>query len=323
MDRHPVAVTRRRKLPRAPAVPGDPTRPVEPERGSPEPGGPPTAPALPSSPSVERPLDEPEPHPATPDEQPDPGRLGSRQSGASPADNIAALGTPSVPSAKSSIHCITIIGQIEGHLALPPQNKTTKYEHVIPQLVAVENSREIEGVLIILNTVGGDVEAGLAIAEMVASLSKPTVSLVLGGGHSIGVPIAVAARKSFIAPTATMTIHPIRLTGLVVGVPQTYEYLDKMQDRVVRFVVEHSHISEDKYRELMFRTGELARDIGTVLVGRDAVRTGLIDEVGGLSQAMAALRAMTAARRDGGDPPPSGAEQQRAVRGGRRGGRRP
>lgn len=324
MDRHPVAITRRRKLPRAPAIPDDPTRPIEPERGSPEPGGPPTAPALPSSPSVERPPDEPEPLPLVPGEQPDPGRQSGRQMGAGPADNIAALGTPNVPSAKSSIHCITIIGQIEGHLALPPQNKTTKYEHVIPQLVAVENSREIEGVLIILNTVGGDVEAGLAIAEMVASLSKPTVSLVLGGGHSIGVPIAVAARKSFIAPTATMTIHPIRLTGLVVGVPQTYEYLDKMQDRVVRFVVEHSHISEDKYRELMFRTGELARDIGTVLVGRDAVKTGLIDEVGGLSQAMAALRAMTAAQRDGREPSPPAAAHPPAEHGsGRRGGRRP
>lgn len=325
MDRHPVAITRRRKLPQAPGVPEDPTRPVEPERGSPEPGGPPTAPALPDAPSVERSPDEPEPPPQVPGAQPEPGRQSGRRNGPDPVENIAALGTPDVPGAKSNLHCITIIGQIEGHLTLPPQNKTTKYEHIIPQLVAVENSREIEGVLIILNTVGGDVEAGLAIAEMVASLSKPTVSIVLGGGHSIGVPIAVAARKSFIAPTATMTIHPIRLTGLVVGVPQTYEYLDKMQDRVVRFVVEHSHISEGKYRELMFRTGELARDIGTVLVGPDAVKTGLIDEVGGLRQAMGALRAMIAAGRDGQAPAPPAAAPAPPDSGGgtKKGGRKP
>jgi len=202
---------------------------------------------------------------------------------------IQQLGQLEVPKAESNIHAITIVGQIEGHLVLPPQNKTTKYEHIIPQLVAIEQNPNIKGLLIILNTVGGDVEAGLAIAEMIVSMTKPTVSLVLGGGHSIGVPIAVASDYSFIAETATMTIHPIRLTGLVIGVPQTYEYLDKMQDRVIKFVVEHSNIDEKSFRELMFSTGNLARDIGTVLVGADAVKCGLIDEVGGIGQAVSKL----------------------------------
>jgi ATP-dependent protease ClpP protease subunit len=206
------------------------------------------------------------------------------------AQNIEALGTPAVPAGRSDIHCLTIIGQIEGHIVLPGQNKTTKYEHVIPQLVAIEQNPEVKGLLVILNTIGGDVEAGLALAELVESLAKPVVTLVLGGGHSIGVPIAVAARRSFIAPTATMTIHPLRLNGLVIGVPQTYEYLDRMQDRVVRFIVAHSRIGEPRLRELMFRTGELTRDVGTVLVGQEAVEEGLIDEVGGLKEAMAALR---------------------------------
>jgi ATP-dependent protease ClpP protease subunit len=205
---------------------------------------------------------------------------------------IKELGASSLPEIKSNIHCLSIVGQIEGHLVLPPQNKTTKYEHVIPQLVALEQANEIEGVLIILNTVGGDVEAGLAIAEMIASMSKPTVSIVLGGGHSIGVPVACAAGFSFIAETASMTIHPIRLNGLVIGVPQTYEYLDKMQDRVVRFVTRHSKVTEETFRELMFRTGELARDIGTVLIGKEAVDKGLIDEVGALGQAVAKLKHM-------------------------------
>ncbi|MCL6451541.1 MAG: ATP-dependent Clp protease proteolytic subunit, partial [Acetobacteraceae bacterium] len=206
---------------------------------------------------------------------------------------------PQAARSKSKLHCLSIIGQIEGHLVLPSQNKTTKYEHLIPQLVAIEQNPDIEGLLVILNTVGGDVEAGLAIAEMIASLSKPTVSLVLGGGHSIGVPIAVSCDYSFIATTATMTIHPIRLTGLVIGVPQTYEYLDKMQDRVVKFVVANSRITEEGYRELMFRTGELARDIGTVLVGRDAVKVGLIDEVGGLAKAVRKLEELVAQREKG------------------------
>ena len=205
-------------------------------------------------------------------------------------NSIKELGQIEIPPFKSDVHCLTITGQVEGHMVLPPQNKTTKYEHVIPQLVAVEENPQIKGLLIVLNTEGGDVEAGLALAEMIASLSKPTVSIVLGGGHSIGSSIAVSADYSFIAPSATMTIHPIRLTGLVIGVPQTYEYLDKMQDRVVRFVVEHSKVTVERFRELMFRTGDLARDIGTVLVGEDAVKCGLIDEVGGLKQAISKIK---------------------------------
>jgi ATP-dependent protease ClpP protease subunit len=184
---------------------------------------------------------------------------------------------------------LTIIGQIEGHLALPPQNKTTKYEHIIPQLVAIEQNPKIEGLLIVLNTVGGDVEAGLAISEMLASLSKPTVSIVLGGGHSIGVPIAVSCDYSFIAETATMTIHPVRLTGLVIGVPQTFEYLDKMQERVVNFVIKHSNITEETFKDLMFAKGNLTRDIGTNVIGKDAVESGLIDQVGGIGQAIKKL----------------------------------
>ena len=205
-------------------------------------------------------------------------------------ESLRELGQTDLPGFRSDIHCLTIVGQVEGHMILPANNKTTKYEHVIPQLVAVEENPDIHGLLVVLNTVGGDVEAGLALAEMIASMSKPSVSIVLGGGHSIGVPIAVSTRYSFIAHTATMTIHPIRLTGLVIGVPQTYEYLDKMQDRVVRFVTEHSKVTESQFRELMFRTGELARDIGTVLVGKDAVDIGLIDEVGGIKEALGKLR---------------------------------
>ena len=205
---------------------------------------------------------------------------------------VKEMGATPIPEVKSNIHCLTIVGQIEGHLVLPPQNKTTKYEHIIPQLVALEQAAEVEGILIVLNTVGGDVEAGLAIAEMIASISKPTVSIVLGGGHSIGVPIAVAAKYSYIANTASMTIHPIRLNGLVIGVPQTYEYLDKMQDRVVRFTTEHSRISEQKFRELMFRTGDLARDIGTVIIGREAVDVGLIEAVGGIGDDVQKIKDM-------------------------------
>ncbi|MBD1379264.1 ClpP family protease [Metabacillus arenae] len=206
-------------------------------------------------------------------------------------DKIQSLGQTNVPQmgTESNIHCLTIVGQIEGHIQLPPQNKTTKYEHVIPQIVAVEQNPKIEGLLVILNTVGGDVEAGLAIAEMLGSLSKPTVSIVLGGGHSIGVPIAVSCNHSIIAETATMTIHPVRLTGLVIGVPQSFEYLDKMQDRVINFVTKHSNISEEKFKELMLSKGNLTRDIGTNVVGADAVEFGLIDDVGGVGQAIRKL----------------------------------
>lgn len=190
------------------------------------------------------------------------------------------------------IHCLTVIGQIEGHFILPPQNKTTKYEHVIPQLVAIEESRDIEGLIIILNTVGGDIEAGLALAELLSGMRKPTVSLVLGGGHSIGVPLAVSAKKSFIVPSATMTVHPVRMNGLVLGVPQTLSYFDKMQERIVRFVADNSSMKSERFRELMTATGELVMDVGTVLDGESAVKEGLIDSLGGLSDALDCLYGM-------------------------------
>ncbi|GAA0329410.1 ATP-dependent Clp protease proteolytic subunit [Oceanobacillus sp. FSL W7-1281] len=208
-------------------------------------------------------------------------------------EKIQQLGQANVPQAPdSNIHVLSIIGQVEGHLQLPPQNKTTKYEHLLPQLIAVEQNPKIEGLIILLNTVGGDVEAGLALAEMIASMSKPTTSIVLGGGHSIGAPIAVATDYSFIVPTATMTIHPVRLTGMVIGVPQTFEYLDKMQERVIQFIVEHSNIDSEKLKELMFAKGNLTRDIGTNVVGREAVEYGLIDEVGGVKEAIQKLNHM-------------------------------
>ncbi|MFW6287646.1 MAG: ClpP family protease [bacterium] len=247
-----------------------------------------------------------QPQPGSP---PAPGQTppGPGQSPAAPGQNknenlqaIKQLGESSPPEdIKSDIHTIPIVGQIEGHLVLPPKNKTTKYEHIIPQLVAVEENPNIKGLMIILNTVGGDIEAGLAISEMISSMNKPTVSIVLGGGHSIGVPIAVATDYSYIVATASMTVHPIRLTGMVIGVPQTYEYLDKMQDRVIQFVKQHSRISEEDFRELMFRTGELVRDVGTVLIGKEAVNCGIIDEVGGLSVALQRLRQLIQDREEG------------------------
>ena len=184
------------------------------------------------------------------------------------------------------IHCLTIIGQIEGHYILPSQNKTTKYEHVIPQHVAIEETKEIDGLLIILNTVGGDVEAGLAIAELLSTMKTPTASLVLGGGHSIGVPLAVSCKRSFIVPTATMTVHPVRMNGTVLGVPQTLSYFEKMQDRIARFVENNSQITAEEFRALMMKTGELIMDVGTVLDGEEAVKCGLVDELGGLSDVL-------------------------------------
>ncbi len=201
-------------------------------------------------------------------------------------ESVFETGSITVEKDGHFIHCLTIIGQVEGHYILPSQNKTTKYEHVIPQLVAVEESKEIEGLLIILNTVGGDVEAGLAIAELLSTMKTPTASLVLGGGHSIGVPLAVSCRKSFIAPSATMTVHPVRMNGTVLGVPQTLSYFEKMQDRIVRFVEHNSRISADDFRALMMKTGELIMDVGTVLDGEQAVQCGLIDALGGLSDAL-------------------------------------
>ena len=192
----------------------------------------------------------------------------------------------------SDIQYLTIIGSIEGHMTLPPQNKTTKYENIIPQLVAVEENPKVKGLLVILNTVGGDVEAGLALAEMIATLSKPTVSLVLGGGHSIGVPLATAGTYSFIAESATMTLHPIRMSGLVIGAEQTYEYFRRMQDRIVDFIVRTSHADRNTILKLMSSTSEMANDVGTILYGKEAVEIGLIDQVGGLNEALQKLRTL-------------------------------
>lgn len=205
------------------------------------------------------------------------------------AELIEKTGEVTSQNAKHLIHCLTIIGQVEGHYLLPPQNKTTKYEHIMPALVAVEQDRSIEGLVIILNTVGGDVEAGLAIAELIAGMKTPTVSIVVGGGHSIGVPLAVSAKRSFIVPSATMTIHPVRMSGTVLGVPQTLSYFDKMQDRISNFVCRNSGISAQRFKELMMNTGELTMDMGTVIDGETAVNEGLIDRLGGLSDAIEEL----------------------------------
>ena len=204
-------------------------------------------------------------------------------------NEIKELGT----SAKATIQCLTIVGQIEGHQILPDDTKTTKYEHVMPLLAAVEEAPDIKGLLILLNTVGGDVEAGLGIAELIAGMKKPTASLVLGRGHSIGVPLAVAADMSFIAPSAAMTIHPVRLNGVVIGVPQTYNYFARIQERIVSFVTGHSHISREKYTELMMTTDEIANDVGSVIHGDEAVSFGLIDRIGTLSDALNYLHGKT------------------------------
>ena len=196
-----------------------------------------------------------------------------------------------------AIQCLTVIGQIEGHYILGENQKATKYEHLIPMLVAMEQNEEVEGVLIILNTMGGDVEAGLALAEMIASMTKPTVSLVLGGGHSIGVPLAVAAKRSFIVPSATMTLHPVRISGVVIGAPQTYRYLRDMQDRIVDFICRNSKVEKEKLNFLMMRPDELSTDVGSIVDGREAVSLGLIDEVGGLDAALAALEEMRSAKK--------------------------
>lgn len=208
------------------------------------------------------------------------------------AELIKETGSVTAFDGRHKIHCLTIIGEIEGHSVLPDQSKATKYEHVIPQLIAVEESKDIEGLLVILNTVGGDVEAGLALAELIAGMKKPVVSFVLGGGHSIGIPLAVSAKKSFIAPSATMTLHPVRMTGLVIGVPQMMEHFSKMQDRITGFVTSHSGISKKRFTELMMNTGELVTDVGTVLNGRQAVAEKLIDSVGTLKDVIKSLNDM-------------------------------
>lgn len=205
-------------------------------------------------------------------------------------ENFGSITTDS--SSGGNIHCIVIVGQIEGHQVLPPQTKTTKYEHVLPQLAAIEESPDIDGLLILINTVGGDIEAGLAIAELIAGMKKPTVSLVLGGGHSIGVPLAVAAKVSMVAPSAAMTIHPVRITGVIIGVTQTFNYFEKIQERIIRFITKNSNVDESKFRELMLCTSELAEDVGSVIYGEEAVEIGLIDRLGGLSDALDELHRM-------------------------------
>ena len=212
-----------------------------------------------------------------------------------PTDSLEGIiksGGVVVKNSDATIHCLTVIGQIEGHYLLGDNQKSTKYEHIIPLLVAIEESDEVDGLLVVLNTMGGDVEAGLALAEMIATMTKPTVSLVLGGGHSIGVPLAVAARRSFIVPSATMTIHPVRINGLVVGVPQTFHYFNEMQRRIIDFICDHSEADPDTIRELMMKPDEIATDIGSIIDGHEAVRYGIIDEIGGLDKALAALKGM-------------------------------
>lgn len=208
-------------------------------------------------------------------------------------NKIHDMASISVGDKNHKIYCMSIIGEIEGHMVLPPQSKTTKYEHVIPELVRIEEDDSIKGLLLLLNTMGGDVEAGLAIAEVIASMKKPTVSVVLGGGHSIGVPLAVSAKYSLIVPSATMTIHPIRMNGTVIGVPQMFHYFSKVQDRLTDFVTRNSKIKEETFRSLMMETKKIANDVGTILFGEEAVECGLIDEVGGISEAIAQIERMT------------------------------
>ena len=207
-------------------------------------------------------------------------------------DPLTDLGADLTRSKNGSLYTLTIIGQVEGHQVLPENAKTTKYEHILPLLANIEESDEIDGLLLLLNTVGGDIEAGLAIAEMVAGMKKPTVSLVLGGGHSIGIPRAVCTKHSFITPTASMTVHPVRMTGLVVGAPQTFRYFERIQEQIADFVTTNSRVNREKFLELMMRTGELATDVGTIVYGKEAVQLGLIDELGGLSDALECLRRM-------------------------------
>lgn len=215
-------------------------------------------------------------------------------------DQIIELGSDVTKGSKGNIYTLTIIGQIEGHQVLPETAKTTKYEHVLPLLAGIEESDEIEGLLLLLNTVGGDIEAGLAIAEMIAGMKKPSVSLVLGGGHSIGIPLAVCTKKSFITPTASMTVHPVRMTGLVVGAPQTFRYFQRIQEQIAHFVTANSGISKEQFERYMMATGEIATDVGTILYGNEAVASGLIDRLGGLNDALTALHKMIEKQRNKG-----------------------
>lgn len=205
---------------------------------------------------------------------------------------IVDMGSTVVKNRHGTVHCLTIVGQVEGHMVLPNNTKSTKYEHVLPLLASLEESDEVDGLVLLLNTVGGDIEAGLAIAEMIAGMKKPTVSLVLGGGHSIGIPLAVCTKKSFITPTASMTVHPVRMTGLVVGAPQTFRYFQRIQEQIADFVTANSRISREDFEHYMMATGEIATDVGTILYGKEAVASGLIDKLGGLNDALSTLHRM-------------------------------
>ncbi len=212
-------------------------------------------------------------------------------------DPIVELGSTLIDSGKGKVHVLTVVGQIEGHQMLPADSKSTKYEHVMPLLAMVEESDEVDGLLVLLNTVGGDIEAGLAIAELISSMSKPTVSLVLGGGHSIGVPLAVSAKRSFIAPSAAMTIHPVRMNGLIIGVPQTFYYFERIQERIIQFVTANSNVEREDFTRLMLQTGQLAADVGSVIYGEEAVQLGIIDQIGGLSDALGCLHEMIGSKK--------------------------
>jgi len=214
-----------------------------------------------------------------------------------PQQQLVEMGSSVVKNRHGTIHCLTIIGQIEGHTMAPQNTKSTKYEHVLPLLAAIEESEEVDGLLLLLNTMGGDIEAGLGIAEMIAGMTKPTVTLVLGGGHSIGIPLAVSAQRTFMAPSASMTIHPVRMSGTMIASPQTYHYFDRIQERIIRFVSKNSHIEPDKFRELMLKSGDMSNDVGSVVYGEEAVALGLMDEVGTLHEALEALYAMIEKKR--------------------------
>ena len=222
----------------------------------------------------------------------DENREKNEEKAAVPVQPIIDMGSTVVKNSRGTIHCLTIVGQVEGHTLLPDNLKSTKYEHVLPLLAALEQNEQVDGVLLLLNTVGGDIEAGLAIAEMIAGMKKPTVSLVLGGGHSIGIPLAVCTKKSFITPTASMTVHPVRMTGLVVGAPQTFRYFQRIQEQIADFVTANSRISREDFEHYMMATGEIATDVGTILYGKEAVASGLIDKLGGLNDALSTLHRM-------------------------------
>ena len=209
-----------------------------------------------------------------------------------PQQQLVEMGSSVVKNRHGTIHCLTIIGQIEGHTMAPQNTKSTKYEHVLPLLAAIEESEEVDGLLLLLNTMGGDIEAGLGIAEMIAGMTKPTVTLVLGGGHSIGIPLAVSGQRTFMAPSASMTIHPVRMSGTMIAAPQTYHYFDRIQERIIRFVAKNSHIKPEKFRELMLKSGDMSNDVGSVVYGEEAVALGLMDQVGTLHDALEALYGM-------------------------------